>query len=85
MAIARALVNRPTVLLADEPTGALDSHNGEQVMELLSVFNQRGQTVLLATHDVELAGRYTRRLINLRDGKLAGESPVEERAQDSAR
>ncbi len=74
VAIARALVNRPAVLLADEPTGALDSHTGEQVMELLVALNQSGQTILLATHDLELARRYTRRLINLRDGKVTGDS-----------
>ena len=74
VAIARALVNRPAVLLADEPTGALDSHTGEQVMELLVALNQSGQTILLATHDLELARRYSRRLINLRDGKLTGDS-----------
>ncbi len=74
VAIARALVNRPAVLLADEPTGALDSHTGEQVMKLLSGFNLRGQTVLLATHDIELARRYARRVINLRDGRLVGDA-----------
>lgn len=74
VAIARALINRPAVLLADEPTGALDSHTGEQVMELLDGFNRSGQTVLLATHDVELARRYSRRVVNLRDGKLTADS-----------
>ena len=74
VAIARALINRPAVLLADEPTGALDSHTGEQVMELLAGFNRSGQTVLLATHDVELARRYSRRVVNLRDGKVTADS-----------
>jgi putative ABC transport system ATP-binding protein len=73
VAIARALINRPAVLLADEPTGALDSHTGEQVMDLLADFNRRGQTILLATHDVELARRYAGRIINLRDGMLTSE------------
>ena len=77
VAIARALINRPAVLLADEPTGALDTRTGEQVMELLVMFNQLGQTILLATHDHELARRYTRRLINLRDGKVTGDSPAQ--------
>ena len=76
VAIARALINRPAVLLADEPTGALDSHMGEQVMELLAGFNRRGQTILLATHDVELARRYSRRVISLRDGRLTADSGV---------
>ncbi len=84
VAIARALINRPAVLLADEPTGALDSHNGEKVMKLLVDFNQRGQTILLATHDLELARRYARRLINLRDGKLTDDSFVAAQAQGSA-
>ena len=77
VAIARALINSPAVLLADEPTGALDSHMGEQVMELLAEFNRRGQTILLATHDVEIARRYARRVISLRDGKLIGDSEVQ--------
>jgi putative ABC transport system ATP-binding protein len=70
VAIARALINRPAVLLADEPTGALDSHTGEQVMDLIAEFNRRGQTILLATHDRELARRYTQRVVELRDGNL---------------
>lgn len=84
VAIARALVNRPAVLLADEPTGALDSRTGEQVMELLVMCNQLGQTILLASHDHELARRYTRRLINLRDGKLTGDSPAHRHEQEPA-
>jgi putative ABC transport system ATP-binding protein len=76
VAIARALINRPAVVLADEPTGALDSHTGEQVMEVLVDFNRRGQTVLLATHDGELARRYARRVINLRDGKLTADTEI---------
>ncbi len=85
VAIARALVNRPAVLLADEPTGALDSHTGEQVMELLVTLNRSGQTILLATHDLELARRYTRRLINLRDGKLTGESQARAQGEEGTR
>ncbi len=74
VAIARALINRPAVVLADEPTGALDTSTGEQVMELLVVLNQRGQTILLASHDLKLASCYTRRIINLRDGKMTADS-----------
>ena len=77
VAIARALINSPAVLLADEPTGALDSHTGELVMEVLAEFNRRGQTILLATHDVEIARRYARRVISLRDGKLIADSQVQ--------
>jgi putative ABC transport system ATP-binding protein len=84
VAIARALINRPAVLLADEPTGALDSHTGEQVMEVIAGFNRRGQTVLLATHDAELAGRYARRVISLRDGRLTADSGIEMRESGEA-
>ena len=78
VAIARALINRPAVLLADEPTGALDSSTGEQVMELLVAFNQRGQTILVASHDLQLVERHARRVINMRDGKLTGDSQAGE-------
>ncbi len=71
------------MLLADEPTGALDSRTGEQVMELLVGFNQRGQTVILATHDIELARRYARRIVQLQDGKLAADSLSEVQPQRS--
>ena len=70
VAIARALINHPAVLLADEPTGALDSRTGEQVMQLLAGFNQRGQTIILATHDHDLAHRFAQRRIHLSDGHL---------------
>lgn len=85
VAIARALINRPVVLLADEPTGALDSHTGEQVLELLVRFNQSGQTILLATHDHELAKRYTRRIISLRDGSLTGDTSLQGQPTGSTR
>jgi putative ABC transport system ATP-binding protein len=81
VAIARALINRPAVLLADEPTGALDSHTGEQVMDLIAEFNRRGQTILVATHDRELARRYARRVVELRDGKLVSDSSSANRLQ----
>ena len=71
VAIARALVNRPALVLADEPTGALDSHAGDQVMELLGELNGRGQTIVLVTHDPKLATRHGRRVITLRDGRVA--------------
>jgi putative ABC transport system ATP-binding protein len=85
VAIARALINRPAVVLADEPTGALDSNTGKQVMDLLVALNQRGQTVLLATHDLQLATQYTRRVIKLRDGKLAGDSQTQEPPREATR
>jgi putative ABC transport system ATP-binding protein len=69
--VARALVNRPALLLADEPTGALDSRNGEQVMDLLLDLNQIGQTLLIVTHDARLAERCATRVIHFEDGKVA--------------
>ncbi|MFD5560998.1 ABC transporter ATP-binding protein [Kitasatospora griseola] len=77
VAVARALMNRPALLLADEPTGALDSRAGEQVMDLLIDLNQIGQTLLMVTHDQRLATRCASRLIELADGKVARESTLE--------
>ena len=77
VAVARALMNRPALLLADEPTGALDSRSGEQVMDLLLDLNQIGQTLLLVTHDERLATRCASRLIEVVDGRVAGERTLE--------
>ncbi|MFC7218871.1 ABC transporter ATP-binding protein [Streptomyces polyrhachis] len=77
VAVARALMNRPALLLADEPTGALDSAAGEQVMDLLLDLNQIGQTLLLVTHDERLAHRCASRLVSLADGRVAGEQTLE--------
>jgi len=77
VAVARALMNRPAVLLADEPTGALDSRAGEQVMDLLLDLNQIGQTLLMVTHDERLATRCASRLIEVVDGRVAGERSLE--------
>jgi putative ABC transport system ATP-binding protein len=71
VAIARALVNRPAVLLADEPTGALDTATGGQIGELLSGLNAAGQTLVLVTHNPDLAARYARRTVQISDGRLA--------------
>ncbi|WUH97371.1 ABC transporter ATP-binding protein [Spirillospora sp. NBC_00431] len=68
--VARALVNGPALLLADEPTGALDSRNGEQVSELLLDLNRRGQTLLLVTHDERLAARCATRVVDFVDGRI---------------
>ena len=71
VAIARALVNRPAVLLADEPTGALDTATGEEIGHLLLELNRSGQTLVLVTHNPELAARYTHRAVHLLDGRIA--------------
>ncbi|HZM77202.1 MAG TPA: ABC transporter ATP-binding protein [Candidatus Limnocylindrales bacterium] len=70
VAIARALINQPLLLLADEPTGALDTHGGEQVMELIEGLHRDGQTVVLVTHDAKLAARHAGRVVTLIDGHV---------------
>jgi putative ABC transport system ATP-binding protein len=72
VAIARALIGKPRLILADEPTGALDSETSRQIMDLMTEINQSGITVLVVTHDAEVAAR-TRRTIRLRDGKVLGD------------
>ena len=69
VAIARAIVNRPKLLLADEPTGALDSKSGAQVMELFQSLNDEGVSVLMITHDAEIA-EHAKRVVTIRDGIL---------------
>ncbi len=72
VAIARALVNNPKILLADEPTGALDSKSGEQVMELFQTLNREGVSVLMITHDIEIAS-HAQRMIVIKDGMIKEE------------
>ena len=74
VAIARALINQPAVLLADEPTGAVDTATGQEIGQLLRELNAGGQTLVLVTHSPELAGRYSRRVIQLVDGTVVGDS-----------
>jgi putative ABC transport system ATP-binding protein len=69
VAIARAMVNNPRLLLADEPTGALDTKSGEQVMELFKKLNEEGVTVLMITHDPDIAA-HANRVVSIRDGIL---------------
>jgi len=77
VAVARALINNPSIILADEPTGNLDSKSGAEVMALLQRLNrEQGITVVLVTHDLNIA-RYTSRIIRLRDGHIVGEEMVQ--------
>ena len=76
---ARALVNRPALLLADEPTGNLDTETGDEIMELLEGLHRQGNTILLVTHEEPIA-HHARRVIHLRDGKLEREETVDEPA-----
>jgi putative ABC transport system ATP-binding protein len=70
VAIARALVNDPKIIFADEPTGNLDTHTGEAILELFRKLSQEGRTIVLVTHDPEIAALTPRR-IEIRDGKIA--------------
>ncbi|MFZ0320410.1 MAG: ABC transporter ATP-binding protein [Candidatus Sulfotelmatobacter sp.] len=75
-ALARALINRPQLLLADEPTGNLDSRTGTEIMNMVREFNrQLGMTVVMVTHERALAERYAQRLVFLADGKLVSDEP----------
>jgi putative ABC transport system ATP-binding protein len=73
VAIARAMVNRPSLLLADEPTGNLDSKTGEEIMALIADLHSRGNTIILVTHEEELASRAPR-VIRLRDGAIVSDT-----------
>jgi putative ABC transport system ATP-binding protein len=72
VAIARALVNDPEILFADEPTGNLDSASSEEIMALFTELNRRGRTVVLVTHDPEVA-RYARRILTMQDGRIVSD------------
>ena len=80
VAIARALVNDPSIILADEPTGALDSRTGEEIMELFDELHAAGNTIILVTHE-EYIAQHSRRVVRFRDGLIESDRPIEEVVQ----
>jgi len=77
VAVARALVNDPSIILADEPTGALDTRTGEEIMELFEQLHEAGNTIILVTHEEHIA-RHSRRIVRFRDGLIESDRPVAE-------
>jgi putative ABC transport system ATP-binding protein len=75
VAIARALVNSPSIVLADEPTGNLDSRTGEEIMALFANLHREGNTIILVTHEHDIA-QHAHRVIHIRDGKIASDEAV---------
>lgn len=82
VAIARAIVNNPKILLADEPTGALDSQSGAQIMELFQTLNDEGVTVVMITHDLDVAN-HAKRMLHIRDGQFAEQHIPEEKEAEA--
>jgi putative ABC transport system ATP-binding protein len=83
VAIARALVTEPSIVLADEPTGNLDSRSGVEVMSILQELNDQGITVVLVTHDARVA-RHAQRVVHIRDGEIVLNECVEDRIKASS-
>jgi putative ABC transport system ATP-binding protein len=80
VAVARALVNNPTLILADEPTGNLDSKTGEEIMELFDTLNQQGNTIVVVTHE-DFIARHSNNIIHLRDGLIENQEKIEKEAK----
>ena len=80
MAIARALVTSPSLLLADEPTGNLDTQSSQEIMEILEELNREGITVILVTHEADIAA-YAAREIVIKDGQILSDRTTKERSQ----
>lgn len=78
VAIARALINEPEIILADEPTGNLDSVSGREIMSILQSLNDRGITIILVTHDGEIA-RHAKRVVRFKDGRIVSDEPIMDR------
>jgi putative ABC transport system ATP-binding protein len=83
VAIARALVNNPALILADEPTGNLDSQTSIEIMGVFQKLNEQGKTIIMVTHELDIA-RYTRRTVVLRDGRIVADDPVKSRLNADA-
>ena len=77
VAIARALVNHPSIILADEPTGNLDSQTGEDIMKLFDKLHSEGNTIILVTHERDIAA-CAHRIISIRDGRIASDERIKE-------
>jgi putative ABC transport system ATP-binding protein len=75
VAIARALVNKPSIILADEPTGNLDSRTGEEILALFDALSRRGNTIIVVTHEEDVA-QHARRVVRIRDGNIAADEPT---------
>ena len=83
VAIARALVNHPSIILADEPTGNLDSQTGIEIMKLFDRLHAEGNTIILVTHERDIA-EFAHRVISIRDGKIASDEPMQKPASTPA-